>query len=69
MVHYLDRRVDHKYKQITLFETGFLIHGLGRCEGVGEDSGYELSRYIQVGSCICLNVCLFWSIALHLGGE
>ena len=24
---------------------------------------------IQVGSCICLNVCLFWSIALHLGGE
>ena len=42
-VHYLDRRVDHKYKQITLFETSFLIHGLGRCEGVGEDSGYELS--------------------------
>ena len=24
---------------------------------------------IQVGSCICLNVCLFWNIALHLGGE
>ena len=24
---------------------------------------------IQVGTCICLNVCLFWSIALHLGGE
>ena len=20
----------------------FLIHGLGRCEGVGEDSGYEM---------------------------
>ena len=24
---------------------------------------------IQVGSCVCLNVCLFWSIALHLGEE
>ena len=23
----------------------------------------------QVGSCICLNVYLFWSIALYLGGE
>ena len=24
---------------------------------------------IQVGSCICLNVCLFWNTALHLGGK
>ena len=24
---------------------------------------------IQVGSCIFLDVCLFFSIALHLGGE
>ena len=24
---------------------------------------------IQVGSCIFLDVCLFCSIALHLGGE
>ena len=24
---------------------------------------------IQVGSCICLNVCLFWNIALHLSEE
>ena len=24
---------------------------------------------IQVGSRICLDVCLFWNIALHLGGE
>ena len=24
---------------------------------------------IQVGSCIFLNVRLFWNIALHLGGE
>ena len=41
-VHYLDRRVDHNLKQITLFEISFLIHGLGKCEGVGEDSGYEM---------------------------
>ena len=26
-------------KQITLFEISFLIRGLGKCEGVGEDSG------------------------------
>ena len=24
---------------------------------------------IQVESCIYLDVCLFWSISLHLGGE
>ena len=36
-----------------------LAFGLGICEGVGEDSGYEIGRvYIQVGSCICLSVCL-----------
>ena len=38
-VHYLYRRVDYKYKQITLFEISFLILGLGRCEGVSEDTG------------------------------
>ena len=31
---------------------------------VGDD---ELD--IQVGSCICLNVFLFWNIALHLGRD
>ena len=41
-VHYLDRREDHNYKQITLFETIILIRGLGECERVGEDSGSEL---------------------------
>ena len=29
----------------------------------------EVKPDIQVGSCIYLNVCLLWSIALHLGGE
>ena len=33
------------------------IHGLGMCEGVGEDSRHEIGHVdIQVGSCICLNV-------------
>ena len=31
------------------------------------DMGIDVD--IQVGSRICLNVCLFWNIALHLGGE
>ena len=35
----------------------FLIHGLGKCEGVGEDSRHGIGHVnIQVGSCICLNV-------------
>ena len=46
---------------------------LARCEESVRESvrtrvrDYQLD--IQVGSCICLDVCLFWSIALHLGGE
>ena len=33
------------------------IHGLGMCEGVGEDSRHGIEHVdIQVGSCICLNV-------------
>ena len=33
------------------------IHGLGMCEGVGEDSRHGIRHVdIQVGSCICLNV-------------
>ena len=36
-----------------------LAFGLGICEGVGEDSGHEIGHVdIQVGSCICLSVCL-----------
>ena len=37
----------------------FLIHGLGKCEGVGEDSRHGNGHVdIQVGSRIYLNVCL-----------
>ena len=38
--------------------------GLGMREEVGEDLRHEI-RYldIQVGSCICLSVCLCWIIA------
>ena len=45
------------------------MRGLGECERVGEDSDLSGHVDIQVGSCICLNVCLNWNIALHLGGE
>ena len=31
-----------KTTRIVLKERCFLIRGLGKCEGVGEDSGYEL---------------------------
>ena len=45
----------------------FLIHGLGKCEGVGEDSRHGNGHVdIQVGSRIYLSVCLNWSIAYTL---
>ena len=45
----------------------FLIHGLGKCEGVGEDSRHGNRHVdIQVGSRIYLSVCLNWSIAYAL---
>ena len=45
----------------------FLIHGLGKCEGVGEDSRHGNGHVdIQVGSRIYLSVCLNWSIAYVL---
>ena len=45
----------------------FLIHGLGICEGVGEDSRHGNGHVdIQVGSRIYLSVCLNWSIAYAL---
>ena len=34
----------------------FLMHGLGKCEGFGEDSRHGIGHLdIQVGSCIFLN--------------
>ena len=48
----------------------FLIRGLGKCEGVGEDSGVLVDHVdIQVGSRMYLNVCFHWTLHMHLGGE
>ena len=45
----------------------FLVHGLGKCEGVGEDSRHGNEHVdIQVGSRIYLIVCLNWIIAYAL---
>ena len=45
----------------------FLIHGIGKCEGVGEDSRHGNEHLnIQVRSRIYLSVCLHWSIAYAL---
>ena len=45
----------------------FLINGLGKCEGVGEDSRHGNGHLdIQVGSRIYLSVCLNWSISYAL---
>ena len=45
----------------------FLIHGLGKCERVGEDSRHENGHVdIQVGLRIYLNICFHWSIAYAL---
>ena len=46
-------------KAFVLKTDYFLIHGLGKCEGVGEDSRHGIEHVdIQVGSRICLSVCL-----------
>ena len=44
----------------------FLIHGLGKCEGVGKDSRQNEHVDIQVGSRIYLSVCLHWIITYAL---
>ena len=46
--------------KIFCFENDvFLIHGLGKCEGAGKDSRHGIGHVdIQVGSRICLSVCL-----------
>ena len=45
----------------------FFIHGLGKCEGVGEDLRHGNGHVdIQVGSRIYLSVCLYWNIAYSL---
>ena len=55
-------------EQHVCFENDiFLIHGLGKCKGVGEDSRHGNGHLnIQVGSRIYLSVCLNWIIAYAL---
>ena len=54
-------------QQVCFENDVFLIHGLGKCEGVSEDSRHENGHVdIQIGSRIYLNVCLHWSIAYAL---
>ena len=45
------------------------IHGLGMCEGVGEDSRHGIGHVdIQVGSMHLLE-CVWFPLYVHLGGE
>ena len=45
-------------QKVFVLKTVFLLtFGLDMCEGVGEDSRYEIGHAdIQVGSCICWSV-------------
>ena len=46
----------------------FLAFGLGKCEGVGEDSRHGIGHVdIQVGS--CLLECVWLPLHVHLGGR
>ena len=54
-------------QQVLFGKWCFLIHGLGKCEGVSEDSRHGNGHVdIQVGSRIYLSVCLNWIIAYAL---
>ena len=52
-----------KWRRVTRYPLVFR-----ELTGSQRTPGIEAS-HIQVGSCIFLNVCLNWNIALHLGGE
>ena len=70
VVSYFYRHVGSVFSKTTSFvlkQCFFLIHGLGKCEGVDEDSRHGNGHLdIQVGSRICLNVCLNRIIAYAL---
>ena len=54
-------------QQVLFQKRCFLIHVLGKCEGVGEDSTHGIGHVdIQVGSRIYLSVCLHWIIVYAL---
>ena len=70
VVPYFYRHFGSIFSRITGFVLKmiiFLIYGLGKCEGVGDDSRHGNGHVdIQVGSRIYLSVCLNWSIASAL---
>ena len=70
VVTYFYRHFSSIFSRTTCFVLKmiiFLIHGLGKCEGVGEDSRHGNEHIdIEVGSRIYLSVCLSWSIAYAL---
>ena len=68
LVPYFYRYFGSLFSRTTSFENNiFLIHSLGKCEGVGEDSRHGNRHLdIQVGSRIYLSVCLNLSIAYAL---
>ena len=55
---YRNSVVSFREQKAFVLKTVFLLaFGLGMCEGVGEDSRYEIGHVdIQVGSCIFLSV-------------
>ena len=56
---YRNSVVCFREQKAFVLKTVFLIHGLGKCEGVGEGSRQGTGHVdIQVGSRICLSVCL-----------
>ena len=64
---YRNSVVYFREQQVLFLKWCFLIHGLGKCEGVGEDSRDGIGHLdIQVGSRIYLSVCLHWIIAYAL---
>ena len=52
-----------KTKSFCLKTIFLLAFGLGRCEGVGENSRHGIGHVdIKVGSCICLSVIVFYDM-------
>ena len=58
---YRNSVVSFREQKAFVLKTVFLLaFGLGKCEGVGEDSRHGFGHVdIQVGSCICLSVIVF----------
>ena len=67
---YRNSVVYFREQKVFVLKKVFLIHGLGKCEGVSEDSRHGNGHLdIQVGSRIYLSVCLHWIISYALRWE